>query len=203
MPEAPHRRLAAVLESRIADGAYPYGSRFPTIRAIAAEHGVGVGTAYQAVALLRAAGRLTGEPRRRLTVAHPVAVRTLADPDAEWPHGRVLRDRTLVRADEDLATRLGIQTGQSVHQARTELLDPDARPAGLETAWHRGRRRAHASYRCTVGVRRMTHEEADLLGLAVGTLALLLQRTRFDEIGAPVQAVDLVLPADRWSVALP
>lgn len=200
--EAPHRRLAATLRQRIDDGTYPLGSRFPSHRAIAAEHKVGLGTAYQAVAVLRTEGLLDGSPRRRLTVAHPVGVRTLADPDADWPpHNRGDIERSTVRAT-DLAVRLGVPPRASLQRERVELLDPDGRPAMLLTTWRRGAQRPHDSYRCTVSVRPMERAEADLLGLGAGTLALLVERTRMDAAGAVIETADMLLPADRWSVSL-
>lgn len=200
--DAPHRRLAATLRQRILDGTYPPGSKFPSIRAIAAEHHVGLGAAYQAVALLRTEGLLDGEPRRRLTVAHPVGVRTLADPDADWPHGHGDTERTSVRASDELAARLGIEPRTSVQRQRVELLDPDGRPAILMTTWRRGRARAHVGCRLSVRMHRMTRAESDLLGLAVGTPTLLVERTRLDVAGSVVEVADLVLPADRWTVGM-
>lgn len=198
---APYRRLAALLRRRIADATYPPGSIFPSVRALANEHGVGVGASYRAVELLRQEGLLDGEPRRRLTVAHPVAVRTLANPDAEWPHGRGDATHTTLRATEGLADRLQVPPRSSVHRERVELLDPDGRPAMLLTTWRRGPARAHMSYRCTISVRPMSREEAGILGLADATPALLVERTRLDGHGAVVEVADLVLPADRWQVS--
>lgn len=200
--DAPHRRLAATLRQRILDGTYPPGSQFPSVRAIAAEHRIGLGAAYQAVAILRRAGDLLGEPRKRLTVAHPVGVRTLANPDAEWPHGCGDSERTSVRASEELAARLGVAPHTSVRQHRVELLDPDGRPAILLTTWRRGRARPHVGYRAAVRTHQMTPAEAHALGLAVGTLALLVERTRLDAGGAVVEVADVLLPADRWIVGL-
>jgi len=201
--DAPHRRLAATLRQRLEDGTYPPGTHFPSIRTIAEEHGVGTGAAYLAVELLRSEGRLEGEPRRRLTVAHPVGVRTLANPDGEWPQrDRGDAERSTVRATEDLAVRLGVPERTSLQRERVELLDPDGRPAMLLTTWRRGAPRGHNDYRCTVRVRPMTRVEAGLLGLAAGTLALLVERTRVDADGAVVETADMVLPADRWSVSL-
>lgn len=200
--DAPHRRLAATLRQRILDGTYPPGSKFPTVRAIAAEHGVGLGTSYQAVAILRRAGDLVGEPRKRLEVAHPVGVRTLADPDAQWPHEQALHDRTRPRASEDLATRLGIKPGLTVTRERWELLDPDGRPAILLTTWRRGRARGHGSYRLSVRTHSMTREEGGILGFPTGTPALLVERARLDAAGSVVEVADLVLPADRWTVGM-
>ncbi|MFJ1648044.1 UTRA domain-containing protein [Streptomyces sp. NPDC088258] len=200
--DAPHRRLAAVLRQRILDGAYPPGSLFPSVRALAVEHEVGPGAAYQAVAILRTEGLLEGEPRRRLTVAHAVGVRTLANPDADWPHGRGDTERSGIRASEDLALRLGVRAGAALRRERVELLDPDGRPAMLATTWRRGRARKHVSFRVSVHARPMTADEAAALGFQSGTAALLVERSRLDASGMVTEVADLVLPADRWTVGL-
>ncbi|MDG9701644.1 GntR family transcriptional regulator [Streptomyces sp. DH37] len=203
MVDAPHRRLAAALRQRITDGTYPPGSRFPSHRQIADEHGVGAGAAYQAVALLRREGLLDGRPGARLTVAYPPAVRTLTDPDAPWPHGTGDVERGTVQADGELRARLGLARRVAVQWERAELLDPDGRPALLLTRWWRGAvPREHAAVRCELRPHQMTAGEAAALGLAAGTAALLVERTRLDETGRPVETADLVLPADRWRVSL-
>lgn len=203
MPDAPlHQQLAAQLRQRILDGTYPPGSRFPSYRSLAAEFGIGHGAAYDAVQQLRTERLLEGEPRRRLTVAHPVGMRTLADPDADWPHGRGDIERTNIRASEELAARLGITPRISVQRERVELLDPDGRPAMLVTSWRRGRARPHVSYRASARLHEMTGDEAAALGFATGTLALLVERTRVDAAGSVVEVADLVLPADRWTVGI-
>ncbi|MFE4017766.1 UTRA domain-containing protein [Streptomyces sp. NPDC059101] len=51
-------------------------------------------------------------------------------------------------------------------------------------------------------MRPMERMEANLLGLGVGTLALIVERTRMDASGAVVETADMLLPADRWSVSL-
>lgn len=200
MAEAQQHRLAARLLQRIHDGVYPAGSAFPSYRAIAAEFGTGHGAAYRAVQMLRTAGHLEGQPRTRLTVRHPAGVRTLADPDAEWPYGRGETERTRPRADDDLALRLRCEPGIQVACERVELLDPDGRPAMLATSWWRGRRRDHATMRYSVSLHRMTPNEAHLLGMPAGALALLVDRTRLDATGSVTEVADLVLPADRWTV---
>ncbi|KIZ16808.1 GntR family transcriptional regulator [Streptomyces natalensis] len=199
---APHRRLAAKLRQLIEDGTYPAGAPFPSHRAIAAEYHVGQGAAHQAVAILRSEGLLLGTPRRRLTVAHPVGVRTLANPDAPWPHGYGDIERTRVRADDDLAVRLGVSPGAQLQRERIERLDPDGRPAMVVTTWRRGAAQQHASCRVTVRTESMARRDADLLGLPAGIPALVVQRTRYGADGAPVEVADLVLPSDRWQVAL-
>ncbi|MFD0384708.1 GntR family transcriptional regulator [Streptomyces stramineus] len=198
--DVPHRRLAAMLRQRIADATYLPGSLFPSVRSIAQEHGIGVGTAFRAVEILRTEGLLEGEPRRRLTVAHPVAVRTLSDPDAEWPHGRGDSEHSSIRADEALVGRLDVPVRAVLIQERVELLDPDGRPAMLLTAWRRGAVQVHASCRYSVRTHTLTRTEADLLGLPLGMLALLVERTRYSVADSPVEAADLVLPADRWQL---
>jgi GntR family transcriptional regulator len=199
--DAPYRRLAAVLRQRLNDGTYPPGSLFPSVRSIAREHGVGLGAAYGAVALLREDGLLEGEPRRRLTVAHPVKMRILDNPDADWPHETLGHGKARVRAPSALAARLGVDAGTTVTRERFELLDSASKPAMLLTTWRRGRRREHVTYSCQVRTHQMVAEEAHMLGLAVGTLALLVERTRTDAAGSVIEVADLVLPADRWTVA--
>jgi GntR family transcriptional regulator len=200
--DAPYKRLAAALRQLIRDGVYPAGSSFPSVRSIARERDVGLGAAYGAVALLREEGLLEGEPRRRLTVAHAVEMLILDDPDAEWPHESVSRGRSRVRTSPSVAARLGIEAGTTATRERFELLDSDSRPAMLLTTWRRGRSRRHATYYCTVRTHRMVPDEAHTLGLAVGTLALLVERTRSDVSGLVVEVADLVLPANRWAVAV-
>ncbi|MET9950130.1 GntR family transcriptional regulator [Streptomyces sp. NPDC006339] len=200
MAEALQQKLAAQLLQRIQEGVYPAGSVFPSYRSLAAELGAGHGAAYRAVQMLRESGHLEGQPRNRLTVRHPAGVRTLADPDAEWPHGRGEVTRSRPRADTDLAMRLRCEPGTQVACECAELLDPDGRPAMLVTSWWRGRRRTHASVRISVALHKMTPDEAHLLGLPTGALALLVDRTRLDAAGAVTEVADLVLPADRWTV---
>lgn len=199
--DAPHRRLAAVLRQRLSDGTYPAGSRFPSVREIAAEHQVGLGAAYQAVAILRAEGLLEGSPGRRLTVGHPVGVSILEDADADWPHGVGDIEQSTVRADARLADRLQVPAGTSLHRERVERLSADGRPAMVVTTWQRGRKRGHATYSCLMRLDALGPADAALLGLAAGVPVLVIERTRFDAEDAPVQIADLVLPADRWHIA--
>lgn len=200
MAEALQRRLAAQLLQRIQDGTYPPDSAFPSYRSIAVEFGAGLGATYRAVQILRAAGHLEGEPRKALTVRHPAGVRTLADPDAEWPYGRGEVERSRPRADVDLSIRLRCEPGVQVSRERVELLDPDGRPAMLVTTWWRGRRRPHTAFRISVSLHPATRDEAHLLGLLAETSTLLVDRTRLDAAGAVTEVTDLILPADRWTV---
>lgn len=200
--DAQHRRLAADLRRRIEDGTYPPGSVFPSYRQLAVQYEVGLGAAYDAVALLRSEGLLVGRPRTRLAVAYPPAVRTLTDPDAAWPYETGEVESGTCPASAALAARLQVPEGARLRWVREERLDPDGRPAMLLTAWWRGRQRRHVRAVSEVHTHLMAPLEAAALGLAPDTAALLVERTRLDSGGRPVQVSDLVLPADRWRVVL-
>lgn len=202
MDDAPHRQLAGDLRRRIETGEYRPGTGFPPYRLIAGQFGVTPDTAYRAVELLRSEGLLVGRPRTRLTVAYAPAVRTLTDPDAAWPHELGEVTSGTCPASAALAPRLWVPEGTRLRWQCEERLDPDGRPAMLLTAWWRGRRLKGARTVCEVHSHAMTPGEAAALGLAAGTSALLVERTRLDAVGRPVQAADLVLPADRWRVVI-
>lgn len=201
--DAPHQRLAADLRRRLERGQPLPGERFPSTAELAARHGVTRGTAQLALAILRRQGLLEGRPGARLTVAYAPAVRTLVDPDAPWPHGTGDRERGTCRLTPELQARLQAPARVRLHWERVELLDPDGRPAILLTTWRRGSEpRDYASVVCELRPHAMDREEAAALGLALGTPALLVERTRLDGDALPVQTADLVLPADRWRVLL-
>lgn len=197
----PYERVAAALRRSITSGAWPPGYRLPSWRQLAVQHDVGQGAIRLAIQQLRAEGLVEGVQRARLTVAYSPAVRTLTDPDADWPYGRGDAEHSTVRAGDDLALRLKVQPRAVLQRERVELLDPDGRPAMLVTAWRKGALRPHADRRCTLRAHVLERAEAALLGLAPGIPALLIARTRLDAAGRPVQTADLVLPADRWRVA--
>ncbi|MFD3532022.1 GntR family transcriptional regulator [Streptomyces sp. NPDC058664] len=200
MAEALQQRLAALLLQRIQEGTYPPGSVFPSYRSLAEELDAGRGATYRAVQTLRTAGHLEGQPRGRLIVRDAPGVRTLSDPDAEWPYGRGETERSRPRANNDLAIRLRCEPGAQVSRERVELLDPDGRPSMLVTTWWRGRRRAHVAVRISVGLHQATQDEAHLLGMLTGAATLLVDRTRLDAAGAVTEVADLILPADKWTV---
>lgn len=201
--DAPYQRLAAALRRRLAAEDWPAGSRFPSLAALSAEYRVDRGVAQRAVALLRREGLLDGRPGTRLTVAYPPAVRTLTDPDASWPHGVGDVERGTMRPTSALRARLCVDPRVRLHWVRKELLDPDGRPAMLVTAWQRGAaERNYSSVVCELRPHQMTSSEAAALGMPQGTAALLVERSRLDDAGCPVQVAHLVLPADRWRVCL-
>ena len=57
-PVDPYRKIAADLEAAIRCGALKPGDALPTIKDVAVQYGVAVGTAHRAVALLAEQGRV-------------------------------------------------------------------------------------------------------------------------------------------------
>lgn len=203
-PVAPHWYVADEIRRRIDSGTWTPGQRLPSRAQIAAELGVTTGAARRGMELLRRAGELEGTARSRLWVAHPPAVRTLIDADADWPYltgdGGGIGSCT---ASPDLAERLAVPAGTRLRWERIECLDPDSRPSHLITSWWTGRRaRSWARHTAVAELHQLTSAEAEHLGLAVGVQAWLIQRTRYDAVGRPVETADMVLPADRWRVRL-
>lgn len=197
-----HRRIAADLTRRIAEGHWNPGDQLPSRVALAAEYGVHEQTIRLTVVLLRRQGVLEGEKRQRLYVAYPPAVRTLTDPDAPWPHGSETIGHARCRATPELAVRLDVEAGVSLQRETQECWDPGGRSAMLITTWWRGRRRDHTSCVAELGTVLLSEEQAHALGLLVDTVAFRLVRTRLDAAGVPLETADLILPVDRWLVRL-
>jgi len=202
MPEARHRRIAADIRRRIAAGQWRPGEALPSRAELAAELGVHPQTVRLAYVLLRRAGVLEGEERKAVYVAHPPAMRTLTDPDAEWPHPSETTDTRPRAATVELAERLGVHVGATLQHETVECLDPGGRSAMLVSSWWRGQRRPHASYAAELGCMELAAEQAHALGLLVDTPAFRVVRTRFDHSGRPLETADLILPMDRWLVRL-
>lgn len=204
MPVAPYQYVAAEIRRRIADGTWPPGHQLPSQAALAQELGVTLAAARRGTSVLRRAGELEGTPRTRLWVAHPPAVRTLLDADADWPHptgdGGAIG---ACRATPELAARLHLKPGARLQWELLECLDPDLRPSHLITSWWRGARATTwASVTAEASLHNLTTAEAEVLGLAPGRPAWLVQRTRVAPDGTPVETANLVLPADRWRLRL-
>lgn len=199
---APYLRLVDELHHRIARGDWPPGTQLPSSTHLQREYGLGRGTVDHAIATLRRQGALEGQRGARLFVAYPPAVRTLTDPDADWPHAVGDVESGVCKPGPELRERLQVTSRARLHWTRSELLDPDGRPAMLLTTWQRGARlHPYTAVRCEVRPHTLTVDEAGLLGLAAGAAALLVERTRYGEDGNPVQTADLILPADRWRIA--
>ncbi|WP_353962751.1 GntR family transcriptional regulator [Kitasatospora purpeofusca] len=203
MQPAPYQRVAAEIRRRIISGEWPPGRQLPSQAALASDLGVTIAEARRGMAVLRQAGLLEGRPRTRLFVAHPPAVRTLLDPGGEWPHPRGEGATGSCRASADLAGRLRVPVRAVLRWHRAELLDPDLRPSHLITTWWTGTRPTEwARMEAEVVLHHLSPEEGEHLGLPTGMAAWLIQRTRYSSTGRPVEAADMVLPADRWRVRL-
>ncbi|WP_328941503.1 GntR family transcriptional regulator [Streptomyces sp. NBC_00250] len=200
--DARYRRIAADIHARIQAGEWMPGDMLPSRSAMATQYSVHEQTLRLAYVLLRQTGILEGEQRRGVYVAHPPAMRTLTDPDASWPYGNEVTDTTSCRATQELAERLDVPAGVSLHREVAECMDPGGRSAMLVTSWWQGRRQPHASFVVEVGVGPVDEAEARSLGLLVDAAAYRLVRTRLDRDGRPVETADLVLPMDRWLIRL-
>lgn len=200
MPDAQFRRIAADIHRRIQAGEWAVGEDLPSRVEMAAEYDVHPQTMRLAHVLLRRAGVLEGEERKRVYVAHPPAMRTLTDADAEWPFSTETTDTRPRPAAAELAERLAVPVGATLQHETVECLDPGGRSAMLVSTWWRGRRRPHASYVAELGVVLLGVDQAHALGLLVDTVAYRLVRTRFDGAGRPLETSDLILPVDRWLV---
>lgn len=201
--EAAHRRIAADIRRRIQAGEWTIGQALPSRKLMAASYGVDPQTMRLAHALLRRDGILDGEERKRVTVAHPPAVRTLVNADSPWPYGSETTDTRPRPATGDLAERLGVRPGVPLQHESVECLDPGGYSAMLVSSWWRGHRRPHAAHIVELGTVQLTAEQAHSLGLLVDTMAFRLVRTRLAADGSPLETADLVLPVDRWLIRLP
>ena len=63
---ADYQRVIAIITARVADGAYPPGSRLPTIRELAEEFDCGETTVKLAITVLRANGTVVGRQGKGL-----------------------------------------------------------------------------------------------------------------------------------------
>lgn len=200
--DARYRRIAADIVRRIAAGEWRPGQDLPSRAELAAELGVNPQTVRLAYVHLRRAGVLSGEERKSVYVAHPPAMRTLTDADAEWPFPSETTDTRPRPATEELAERLGVHVGAALQHETVECLDPGGRSAMLVSSWWRGRRGPHASFAAELGSVALTEGQAHALGLLVDTVAFRVVRTRFDPHGSPLETSDLILPMDRWLIRL-
>ncbi|WP_320067664.1 winged helix-turn-helix domain-containing protein [Micromonospora sp. RTGN7] len=71
MASSPYQRIAAELREQITAGRLRPGDQLPAVTELASGHGVSVGTAHRAVALLTAEGLVSVVRGRRAIVAHP------------------------------------------------------------------------------------------------------------------------------------
>lgn len=199
---AKHRRIADAIQRRIKAGEWQPGDFLPSRASMALEYDVHPQTIRLAYVLLRRTGILEGEERKGVYVAHPPAMRTLTDADADWPYSSETTDTRARPATTELADRLGVRPGVMLQHETVECLDPGGRSAMLVCSWWRGRRLTHARCVVEVGVVPLDVDQAHALGLLVDTLAYRLVRTRLDGEGQPLETADLILPMDRWLIRL-
>lgn len=202
MPVARYRRIADDIRRRIAEGEWRPGEALPSRRVMAGEYGVHHETLNLAYTLLRRTGALEGEERKSVVVAHPPAVRTLTDTDAEWPYSSETTDTRPRPATEELAARLGVRVRTALQHETVECLDPGGRSALLVSTWWRGSRQPHADFTAELDTVPLGEVQAHALGLLVDTIAFRVVRTRLDAHGTPVETADLLLPMDRWRIRL-
>lgn len=203
MPTPPSRRVADDLRRRLTAGEWAPGERLPSRTQLQGQYAVGSGAAQRAVDILREEGILVSLPRIGVVVADPPAVRTLTDPDATWPYGRGEPVLTAQAATPELAARFAVDPGTPVLRERVDLLDPDGRPSHLAVRWSLdGTRRPWAEQRREVSGRPAGRDEAVLLGVAPGALLLVSSAVRTDRAGRVVEVAELLLPADRWRIAV-
>jgi GntR family transcriptional regulator len=200
--EAEHRRIAADIRRRIGKGEWTAGQWLPSRAAMASEYHVHEQTIRLAYDLLRRSGLLDGERRKGVYVAHPPAMRTLTDVDADWPYSSEKTDTRPQAATADLGERLDVSPGVLLQHETIECLEPGGRSAMLVSSWWRRRRRPHVSFVAELGVVSLAEAQAHALGLLVDSLAYRVTRTRLDPHGAPVETADLILPLDRWTIRL-
>jgi GntR family transcriptional regulator len=201
--EATYRRVAAALRRRIDSGALAPGDVLPSRRQISAQYRVSLAAAQRALEVLREAGLVEGSQRHRVTVAHPPAVRVLTDATAPWPHGVGERriERSVVYGD--LAALLDVGSGTRVQCEQVELLDPDGRTSHLLVRHARRLRPAPGRHMVAdTSARTAGPGEAGMLGVAIGSVLLVVRVVRYARDGRPAVVEELLLPADRWRVRL-
>ncbi|MET7520434.1 GntR family transcriptional regulator [Streptomyces sp. NPDC005480] len=130
-------------------------------------------------------------------------------------------------APDDIAQRLGIAPGDACVRTDYEFL-ADGRPVQTSVSWEpmaitglspivlpemgplagRGVVERMRSIDVVIDTAveiprpgRATQAQANLLGISVGDLVLLIERTYYDTDGRPVETADIVVPDVRWEVA--
>lgn len=207
-----YRRIADDLRSQIESGDLAEGAQLPAEADIAQQYGTSRPTVRQALGELVSVGLLDRRPpfgtfvRRRPVVEERWSTRYQRKPAGETsPFARDARregaepdwswETQRIRADEVVAARLGIATGEHVMRT-TYLFRADGRPVQSSTSWE--------SFALVGGT---PIEEPEGTGGPVGVIA------RFDSIGVHIDRVtekvrsrpataderrELDIPGDVW-----
>lgn len=131
--------LAAAIRQRVAAGEWPPGTALPAETALAAEHGVALGTLRRALELLAEQGlieRLHGRGtfvRAGLAGAPMLRFFRFGERDGEVPRSRILSRQTVV-ASAEVARRLGLGRGEPVWRLQ-RLRSLGDQPRLLEDIW--------------------------------------------------------------------
>lgn len=202
--DARYQRLAARLRRNIIDGTWPVGTQIPSLRELRERHRAGRGVVELAVAELRKEGLIEGTRGRRPTVARTAPPsRRVFDPRENWPWTRAEAARGTRLATQDLADRLQVPLKARLWWTRYECIDPEQWPAMLVTVYRPGQtERPYVEASLLAWVDEFTVAEAQAIGLAAGTTALRITRTRYTADGHPTETADLVLRSDRWRIAM-
>jgi GntR family transcriptional regulator len=200
--DARYPRLADRLRRNIINGTWPVGTQLPSLRELRERYKLGRGVVELAVAELRKEGLIEGRRGARPTVTRTApAARHVYDPREDWPHASQVTARGTRLATQDLADRMQVPLKTRLWWTQVECTDPDQWPAMLLTVYRRGQTvHPHTDTSLLIAVDAFSVAEARVVGLAAGTVALRIARTRYGADGLAVETADLVLRADRWRV---
>jgi GntR family transcriptional regulator len=231
-----HQLRAAILSGTLAPGA-----RLPSQPELAAHYGVARETVKSALRLLGAEGLIVSRQGqgtfvkiqkrlRRLSDARykrgdDVKPPFMAEADAAGFESYVTYDTAQVRASEEIAKRLKIETGSPVSRTNYRFF-VDGEPVQLSTQWEPlaltggtpielpeegpvGKEGVIARYDFIgihvthvheeVNSRMPTPEEVRLLDISPGTPVFAITRTHWADT-VPVETADITAPADRCSI---
>ncbi|MFC9088970.1 GntR family transcriptional regulator [Nocardiopsis dassonvillei] len=241
MARLTYQRVADTLRQRIIAGEYAPGDRLPSRGELAAEFGVGMRVAADAVGQLVAEGYVVSRsgsgsyvrprpPVRRLTRSWYREARGgspfRADMAAQSVRGGWEASSESAIAPDAVAHRLAIEPGDPVMRTQY-VFTGDGEPVMLSTSWepleitrgtevvlpedgvHAGRGvvermrvigQSIVQAGEIVTARPADPAESDQLGVARGSIVLVIQRTYYTE-DRPVETADIVVPPDRYELA--
>jgi GntR family transcriptional regulator len=222
-----YAQLVTAIQDRITSGTYPSGSLMPTEAALTAEFGVSRATVVRALQLLKADGWVESHQGRGTYVRSAPAGTEPVRRGAELFLTAEPADRSTVLhagpavPPAAVAQALGLSSGTEAF-LRRRLLAVEGEPVELVSAWfpsavadgtdldsagplpesvreHLARRKRVTMERVTerITARPATAEEARMLSLPRRVPVLDLLVIAYDGAGRAVQAVTLILPADR------